>query len=92
MSHSIHISSIQFDTKSLELFGQHQIVLLCNPYEREFSIMFIGCYTFIRYIIGSFLMVSFFNCIHSFIDKYCNGTAFGPHHLLTLVIVVDLKT
>ena len=54
--------------------------------------MFIGCYTFIRYIIGSFLMVSFFDCIHSFIDKYCNGTAFGPNHLLTLVIVVDLKT
>ena len=34
--------SIQIDTKSLELeVQQHQIVLLCKPYENEFSIMYL---------------------------------------------------
>ena len=32
-SHSIHMLSIQIDKKSLELVQQHQIVLLCKPYE-----------------------------------------------------------
>ena len=33
MSHSIHMSSIQIDTKSLTLVQQHQIVLLCKLHE-----------------------------------------------------------
>ena len=38
-SHSIDMLSIQIDTSSLELVSQqHQIVLLCKPYETEFSI------------------------------------------------------
>ena len=32
--------SIEIDTKSLESVQQHQIVLLCKPYEMELSIMF----------------------------------------------------
>ena len=40
-SHSIHMLSIQIDTKShLPSVQQHQIVLLCKPYEMEFSIMY----------------------------------------------------
>ena len=31
-SHSIHMLSIQIDTKSFELVQQHQIVLLCKLY------------------------------------------------------------
>lgn len=42
MSHSNHILNIQINTKSLVFdkspsFQQHQIVLLCEPHEREFS-------------------------------------------------------
>ena len=45
MSHSIHMLSIQIDTKSLEfgfltLVQQHQIVLFYMPYETEVSIMY----------------------------------------------------
>ena len=41
MSHSIHMLSIQFDTKSLEsVIQQLQIVLLYMPYETEFFIMY----------------------------------------------------
>ena len=35
-SHSIHMLSIQIGTKSFELVQQHQIVLLCKPYETKF--------------------------------------------------------
>ena len=34
MSHSIHMLSIQIDTKSIELVQQHQIVLVCKSYVR----------------------------------------------------------
>ena len=43
MSHFIHILSIQIDTESLKLVQQHQIVLLCKPYE------FNRCCMVIRY-------------------------------------------
>ena len=39
MSHSIHRLSIQIDTKSIELVQQHQIVLICKPYEKKFPII-----------------------------------------------------
>ena len=41
MSHSIHMFSIQIDTKSLELVKQYQIVLFRKPYEIEFNIMYV---------------------------------------------------
>ena len=40
-SHTIYMLSIEIDTKSLESVQQHQIVLLCKPYEMELSIMFL---------------------------------------------------
>ena len=39
-SHSIHMLSIQIDT-SLESVQQHQIVLRCKPYERDFLSLYI---------------------------------------------------
>ena len=46
MSHSTHILSIQINTKSLELviiyqtsIQQHQSVLICKQYEKDFSFM-----------------------------------------------------
>ena len=41
MSHSINILSVQIDTKRFKLVQQHQIVLLCNLYETEFSILYV---------------------------------------------------
>ena len=40
-SHTIYMSSIEIETKSLESVQQHQIVPLCKPYEMELSIMFL---------------------------------------------------
>ena len=34
MSHSFHMLSIQIDTKTLNSFQQHQIVLLCKLYKK----------------------------------------------------------
>ena len=44
MSHSIHMLSSHIDTEILQfgnlpLVEQHQIILLCKPYEAEFSIL-----------------------------------------------------
>ena len=40
MSHSIHMPSIQIDTKRLKLVIQHQIVLLCKPYKMHMNATF----------------------------------------------------
>ena len=39
MSHSIHMLSSHIDTEILCSVQQHQIILLCKPYETEFSIL-----------------------------------------------------